>query len=139
MSLKESEGTLNAFKADVEDLALAELSRLDELRQALESNLSAVNGDIKALKAVLRAVNPPQAKKEPSKAGVPFVMSEDREREVYAWLAGREDEITSKTMRAQFPTWSPSYCNMALKMLRETGVLRLSATTGGQHIYRSLV
>jgi hypothetical protein len=141
MSLKEAEGTLSAFKSDVEDLALAELSRLDDLRQALESNLSAVNADIKALKSVLRAINPTpvKKKKEPSKAGIPFVMSADREAEFCAWIAGREDEITSRTMREQFPTWSPSYCNMALKMMRETGILRLSATTGGQHIYRSLI
>lgn len=134
-------GTLSAFKSNVEDLALEELLRLEAQRKELEDALASVVSDIKGLKTVLRAINPPQAKKkkEPSKAGAPFTMSAEREAELREWLTGNEAEITSRTMRARFPSWSGSYCNMALKEFRDTGVLRLAAKTGGQHIYRSLI
>jgi ribosomal protein S25 len=128
------------FKTSVEDLALEELTRLSELREVQESDLANTIAEIKSIKSVLRAVTPqaPKKKKEASKAGTPFVMSAERTAEVHQWLTGNENEITSRAMRDKFP-WSGSYCNMALKMLRETGVIRLSATVNGTNIYRSLI
>ena len=133
--------TRGVFKQSVEDLALEELQRLDMIQLDLQGRLAVVQDEIKAVKAILRATAPPKPpkKKEPSKAGVPFKLSEDREAEIIPWLTGNRDEITSRSTREQFPSWSGSYVNMALKYLREEGVLRLAATSGGQNIYRSLV
>lgn len=140
MSLLEHEAqTLNAFKSNVEDLALEELTRLEAERVALDEALTSVKDAIKSVRAVLSAARPPQAKKkEPSKAGAPFKMSLDREVAITDWLRGNEDEITSKTVQAQFPEWSGSYVNMALKQLRDDGVLRLAAMAGSMRIYRAM-
>lgn len=142
MSLLEHEAqTLASFKSNVEDLALAELQRLELERVALDEALASVRDAIKSVKAVLSAAQPPKPtkKKEASKAGAPFKLSAEREAEVMAYLAGHEEEITSTSMRAAFPNWSGSYVNMVLKHLREDGVVRLAATSGSMNIYRSLV
>lgn len=142
MSLLEHEAqTLASFKSNIEDLALEELSRLETERVALDEALASVRESIKSVRAVLSAARPPQAKKkkEPSKAGAPFKLSEEREVEVIRWLTGNTDEITSRTARAQFPNWSASYVNMVLKHMREQSLLRLAATSGGMNVYRSLL
>jgi hypothetical protein len=132
---------IGSFKSSVEDLALEELGRLEETRQGLEQDLSNIVSEIKAIKAVLRAVNPtPVAKKKEPKKQVPFAMSEERESEAVQWITSLgESEITSKMMREQFPDWSDSYVNSALKEFRDQGVLRLSATSGSMNVYRSLL
>lgn len=142
MSLLEGEAqTMAAFKSNVEDLALEELTRLDSLQLDLQAKLAAVQGEIKAVKAILKATSGGHAapKPKPKKKQVPFSMSEEREAALIQWLTGNTDEITSKTAATQFPEWSDSYVNMALKELRETGVLRLAATSGSMNIYRSLL
>ena len=141
MSLLEHEAqTLSAFKSNVEDLALVELNRLEAEQKVLSEALASVHDSIKSVKAVLRGVTVNGHKpKLKSKAQVPFSMSQDREGEVIRWLTGNKDEITSRTIKVQFPGWSESYCNMTLKFLRETGVLRLSGTAGSMNIYRSLI
>jgi DUF4097 and DUF4098 domain-containing protein YvlB len=147
MSLLEAEAqTASAFKSSVEDLALEELSRLDLRQLDLQGRLAVVQDEIKAVKAILKATSssrarpkPKQKKKEASKAGNPFKMSEEREVEWVRWLTGNRAEITSKTAAAQFPEWSESYVNMALKDSREQGVLRLAATSGSMNIYRSML
>lgn len=141
MSLQEHEAqALASFKSNVEDLALEELARLEVERDQLVSALSDVNAAIKSVRAVLLATRPrpskQQTKKQPSKAGDSFKMSLDREVAITDWLHGNEDEITSKTVQAQFPEWSGSYVNMALKQLRDDGVLRLAAMAGSMRIYR---
>jgi hypothetical protein len=133
---------LDAFKSNVEDLALEELARLDAEREKLEKELGQVKDAIKSVRAVLTAARPASPKhlaKPKAKKQVPFSMSEEREGELVRWLTGNTDEITSKTAKVQFPDWSDSYVNMALKELRETGVLRLAATSGSMNIYRSMV
>lgn len=142
MSLLEAEAqTMGAFKSNVEDLALEELQRLDLLRLDLQAQLDGVLNEIKAVKTILRAAGGPTSpsKPKPKKKQTPFSMSEERESALIQWLSGNEDEITSKTAAAQFPEWSDSYVNMALKELRDTGVLRLAATSGSMNIYRSML
>lgn len=131
----------SAFKSSVEDLALEELTRLQDERKIIADQLTEVDGAIKTVKAILRAATVggtpgPKPKKQPTSA---FSMSEEREGEIIRWLTGNEDEITSKTVKAKFSGWSDSYCNMALKWLRETGVIRLAATAGSMNIYRSMI
>jgi hypothetical protein len=141
MSLLEHEAqTLQAFKSNVEDLALEELSRLETERVAMEEALASVKESIKSVRAVLAAARPPQAKKKAAaKAVTPFKFSDERESLIIRWLTGNTDEITSASTRDRFPNWSGSYVNMALKHLREEGVLRLAATSGGANVYRSLL
>jgi hypothetical protein len=141
MSLQEND--LVAFKANVEDLALDELRRLEADRKSLAEQLEAVTEQIKSVKAVLRAIHPGAKsgpKPKPKAATTPFSMSEEREGEFMRWLTeiGPEVDVTARKVYERFG-WSESYCNMAVKMLREQGVLRLSATAGSTRIYRSML
>jgi hypothetical protein len=144
MTLLEHEArTLDTFKAGVEDLALENLGRLEAERVELEKALASVKDSIRLVRSVLAAARPDAKKQKaakPKKQGT-FVMSEERETEAIQWFTevGPEFEITSARMRDRFPNWSGSYVNMTLKELRDTGVLRLAATSGGANVYRSLL
>lgn len=131
--------TARAFRSNVEDLALAELQRLGEQRELLQGELVEINESIKRVKTVLRATVGSPTKQKPKRKQSEFSMSQDRESEIVQWLTGNKDEITTKMVSEQFPGWSESYANMAVKFLRETGVLRQSAVVGSQRIYRSLI
>lgn len=139
------EQTLSAFRSNVEDLALAEVNRLDARRIELTTELDAVLYQLKAVRAVLRASQngnggrPKGSKNRKSQAAAKFTLSPDRAAEIMPWLTGNNEEITSTTLRAKFPSWSGSYCNMVLKHLREENVVRLSGTSGQSNVYRSMV
>jgi small-conductance mechanosensitive channel len=130
-----------SFKSAVEDLALGQLAQLDGRRRHLQEQSNEVQEEIKAVKKILQAIGnaKPQPKRVSKKTVDDFHMSVEREAEMIRWLTGNEDEITSRSARVQFPAWADSYVNMALKMLRDTGVIRLSAQSGGKNIYRSLL
>jgi hypothetical protein len=147
MTLLEHEAepeAVSAFKTQVTDLATEQLVKLEAEQQRLATELASVVDQIKSVRAVLRATNysngsKPGPKPRGSQAGLKFNLSEERRTELMAWLKDNTDEITSTTVRAKFPNWSGSYCNMALKSLREEGLIRKSAQTGSLVIYRSMV
>lgn len=141
MSLLEHAAQLQAFRSNVEDLALAEITILEERQKQLTTELESVLYQLKSVRAVLRASTngsgpKPKAKPKPSQ---PFKLTGEREVAVMAFLEGNEDEITSRSFKAQFPAWSTAYCNSVLKHLRDEGTIRLSGTSGQMNIYRSMV
>lgn len=134
--------TSQAFKSSVEDLALEELSRLTDEATKLRAAQHNIQEEIKAVKAILRAStgkSNPGTKPGTKKKQSPFSMSDERIEAFETWIRTTDGEITSRAVRAAFPNWSDSYCNSALKEFRERGILRLSATSGGMNIYRSLL
>lgn len=139
------EQTLTAFRSSVESIALAEIDQLEARRVALTTELDDVLYQLKTVRAVLRASNngnggrPKGSKNRKSQAGKSFTISPERSAEIMPWLEGNNEEITSSTLRAKFPSWSGSYCNMVLKQLREENIVRLSGTAGQSNVYRSMV
>lgn len=134
MSSQELEG----FKTSVEDLALDELSRLQGELAVLNAALTENRAAMKAVRTILAATRPAslkQAKKAKKQSS--FSISGERYAVVVAWLDGYEGELTAK-MLYEHTGWSSSYCNMVMKFLREQGTIRLAATSGSQHIYRSM-
>lgn len=130
-----------AFKTSVEEMAQTELTRLEADRELVEAQLEELDSNIRTVKSVLKATQngkpgPTKGKKKQS----PFSMSAERTEIVVAWLQtlDPETEISNKLLRSTHPEWSDSFCNGALKVLREQGYLRLAATTGQALIYRRL-
>jgi hypothetical protein len=148
MSIKEQAKALDVFKTSVEDLAVEQLLRLEEERTMVSAALGSLNEQIKQVSSILRSVNgknpgtKQKAKRERKRKqyASDFAMGQERETEMINWLTGNKgNEITIREVQAQFPNWSSSYCNMSLKMLRETGVIRLAATSGATNVYRTLL
>lgn len=134
--------TERVFRSSIEDLALAELTRLTEAKDELEGKLAEINESIRQVRAVLRVTTatkpgPKGARKRPSQSGQAFRLSAERQEEIEQYLANINGaEITATKLNEALPHWSASYCNMALKRLREDGVLRLSAMAGTQKVFK---
>lgn len=135
---------LQAFQSSVEDLARAELDRLEAERVELEESLKIVRNALRAVKATLAATLPKvKASKNGSKPkkGAPFAPSGTAEADFRLWLdkQPQKADLTTK-MLFDDPTtsWSQSYCNMLMKWGRENGLLRQSAVSGSTRIYRKL-
>jgi ribosomal protein S25 len=142
MSVVEAqEQTLQAFKSNVEDLALEELSRLEQERDELQAQLDLVKTTMREVKAVLAAVGD---KKQPRKKHVPGPRTSPRvgeaaKQEVLDWIATKNgDEITANTLRQAFPNKSGSFANIVLKQLREEGLIRQAGQAGSTMIYKAL-
>lgn len=132
--------TVQAFKSNVEDLALEELSRLEIDREDLQARLALVTDSIKQVKSVLQATRPKDApaprKRNPDRG---TMIGPDAKAEVLAWVKGMNgDEITAAKLRAQFPNRSGSFANIALKQLRDEGLIRLAGKSGATYLYRAL-
>jgi coenzyme F420-reducing hydrogenase beta subunit len=142
MSLLEAEEqTMSAFKSSVEDLALAELSRLEEEREALNVQLEALKDSIRSVKAVLAAAQPKQEGAKRKKKERPGPRASERSvLEAIDWINGLPvgEEFTAAKMREAFPTKNNSWANVVLKQLRDDGLVRLAGQSGPTMIYKAL-
>lgn len=129
--------TLDAFKSNVEDMALEELSRLRVRREAVASELTALDGSIRSVRKILGTLNPPTPKQRKARESQTKVGDGVRTRFI-EWAAGREGDITTALIASELGV-GKSYANMLAKQMREEGILRLSATSGPSNIYRSEV
>jgi Fic family protein len=128
-----------SFVSNVEELALEELTKLDQIRAMLQGELSQVHDEIKAVKSVLKVIHPKQTKLPAKKSGGRVSRLSDENRALATeFLRDNEDEITAASFQAKFG-WSQSTANRALVDMRELGFLRLAGRKGTKHIYRSLV
>lgn len=146
MSLQEQSTQLGQFKTSVEDLALEELSRLQEDERDILASLNRVRAEIKTVRAILMAARPTSTKppkkasNSPKSGGSrPFKMGPEKRAEIIAVITGNDEELTSSRVSQLLPHWSVSYIGFALKELREEGALRLAAQSGGTNIYRSMI
>lgn len=137
MSLQGEEMTLDAFKSNVEDMALEEMSRLTERRDELQSELNSVNESIKGVRTILRTINP-KPKRVRSASKTKQQVSPEMRTRFIEWATGHEGDITSRMISDAFGL-SRSYGTLVAKQMREEGVLRLSAQSGPTNIYRSEV
>lgn len=134
---------LQAFQSNVEDLAKAELDRLELHRAQLEESLTIIRSAIKAVKATLAATLPKQSRNGSKPAGkkkaAAFVPSPAAESQFRGWLEiqGDDDDLTAKMLDGD-STWSSSYCNQLFKWGRENGLLRQAGQVGSKKLYRKL-
>jgi hypothetical protein len=133
---------LGAFKANVEEMAYAQLALLNDEASSLEARLSEVRKQRKQVRAVLLATSPKpprERKKSAPKAGVPFKMSAERRAAFQQFLDEHgQQEFTTRTVKDAFPGWADSYANMTVKLLREEGVIRKAAQSGSTSIYKAV-
>lgn len=147
MSLLEVERpSTQSFKSSVEDLALEELARLVDRRDAITRDLEAVKAEIRSVRAVLTATTtsrvkpgPSGKKRKPNGEGKRQRISQERRDLFMGFLEGNENEFTSETLHEAFPNLSRKYCATALATLRSEGVVRLASKSGLVNIYRSMV
>jgi hypothetical protein len=138
---QENGDALGAFKANIEELANAELALLDDELGRLTARLDEVKAQRRSVRAVLSAAHPgvPRPHKKPSKTGVPFKMSDERRADFVDFLRDMGDEeFTTRTVKDRFPDWADSYANMTTKLAREEGLIRKAAQSGSTSIYKAV-
>lgn len=139
MTMMSESQTGSGFTSNIEDLALEELTRLDKNRAHLQGELAAVQDEIKAVKAVLKAIHPAQPKPAAKKSGKGYTRLSDELRAMMTeFLKDNEDDITAPALVAHF-NWSQSTANRAISDMRQLGFLRLVGRKGQRIVYRSTV
>jgi hypothetical protein len=139
---QENGDALGAFKANIEGMAETELERLNEQASELQEQLAHVRAQQRSVRAILSATRPARVrgkKKEASKAGVPFKMSDERRADFIDFLRDMgNEEFTTRTVKERFPGWADSYANMTTKLAREEGLIRKAAQSGSTTIYKAI-
>jgi hypothetical protein len=140
MTSMDETGTVQAFRSNVLDLALEELQRLEGDRAVLQSKLDEVHEQTKAVKAVLRAVNPAPLKATKKKASGKGVPSEERLAQVLAVINEHPNEDITVRFLLEHVAMSDSGMNMVAKELRDRGQIRLVGRSGmgGAYTYRAM-
>lgn len=137
--LEAEEQTMAAFKSSVEDLALAELQRLEEERERINLQLDGVKASIREVKNVLLATRPKAEKPAKKTTRTTPRLGPESVAEALAWINEQEGEFTAAKMREAFPKKNNSWANVVLKQMREDGHVRLAGQSGPTMIYRAMV
>lgn len=139
----EGNGTAS-FTDAVASLAAEQLVGLDAQATELEGQLQAVNVQRRAIRSVLKAMEPKQTKapksdgsKRPSDR-----IGKERFAAIEAWVRAQDVDFdfTSKVLMETFEVGS-DVCTDVFRLLRENGVLRLAGTlpvAGAPRLYKLL-